>query len=207
MTTKPLKKQPKQKRSQDVVEAILEAATRILSEKSLQETSTNRIADTAGVGIGSIYDYFPDKKSIAVALIDKRLGNTLEKLETLLKGSAKSLPELVELSVDFIETHFLKNRIFLREIFLLAPESGRMEALFLHRFRAIEMLQQVLVDDFQKDPEWAQRKAFLLMNSLMGLLDGAIMAEEFPFKIENFKTDLQRMMKSILEIDTKAEPL
>ncbi len=199
MESKPLKKQPKQKRSQDVVDAILEAATRILSEKTLQSTTTNRIADTAGVGIGSVYDYFPDKKSIAIALIDRRLEKTLNALEELLNQPQLTLPELIDQSFEFIDDHFWSKRAFLRQIFILAPESGRMDSLFQHRFQATLLLQKTLVEKYQKDPVWAEQKAFILMNSVMGVLDGSIITEHFPFESESLKKDLKQMVRAILE--------
>ncbi|MGZ3692452.1 MAG: TetR/AcrR family transcriptional regulator, partial [Pseudobdellovibrio sp.] len=68
-----MKKQPKQERSQAIVESILEAATRVLSISKLSQMTTNKLADVAGVSIGSLYDYFPNKNDIVVTLMDKRM--------------------------------------------------------------------------------------------------------------------------------------
>lgn len=51
-----------------MVEVILEATARVLVRHGYAETNTNLIAKTAGVGIGSVYQYFPNKDSIIVAL-------------------------------------------------------------------------------------------------------------------------------------------
>lgn len=63
-----MKRQPKQARSQQIVTAVLDGATRILSTAPLKSVTTNRIAEVAGVGIGSLYDYFANKNSIVTAL-------------------------------------------------------------------------------------------------------------------------------------------
>tara|TARA_B100000315_G_scaffold260516_1_gene322528 strand:+ start:2434 stop:3123 length:690 start_codon:yes stop_codon:yes gene_type:complete len=59
-----LKKQPRQARSKATVEAILEAATRILVSSGYSAATTNAIAQQAGVSIGSLYEYFPGKEAI-----------------------------------------------------------------------------------------------------------------------------------------------
>ena len=71
MTRKPLKRKPKQSRSMATVEAIVEAAAQILQQQNYQETTTNRIAEHAGVSIGSIYQYFRDKNGIYEAVLDR----------------------------------------------------------------------------------------------------------------------------------------
>ena len=67
------RKLAKQERSKFTVDAILEAATRIFRKSQLTETSTNKIAELAGVSIGTLYQYFPNKESLAVSLIDLHL--------------------------------------------------------------------------------------------------------------------------------------
>ncbi|MGC4952267.1 TetR/AcrR family transcriptional regulator [Actinomadura citrea] len=76
---------PSQDRSRRTVERILEAATRVLSEHGYDGASTNRIAKAAGVGNGSLYQYFPNKDAIVIAVLDRfadrladRLGEEIE---------------------------------------------------------------------------------------------------------------------------------
>ena len=66
-----LKKTPQQERSRAMVGSILEATTRILSTRALRETTTNQIAALAGVGIGSLYQYFQSKEAIAECLLGR----------------------------------------------------------------------------------------------------------------------------------------
>ena len=55
-----LRKSPAQSRSRATVEAILDAAAHILVTQGFAAASTNRIAEKAGVSIGSLYQYFPN---------------------------------------------------------------------------------------------------------------------------------------------------
>ena len=63
-STYSLRKHPRQRRSVATVTAILDAAARILTETGYATASTNRIAERAGVSIGSLYEYFPGKEAI-----------------------------------------------------------------------------------------------------------------------------------------------
>ncbi|MES2055969.1 MAG: helix-turn-helix domain-containing protein, partial [Pseudomonadota bacterium] len=55
------RKQPKQARSTDLVAAILEAAVQVLAKEGAQRFTTVRVAEKAGVSVGSLYQYFPNK--------------------------------------------------------------------------------------------------------------------------------------------------
>lgn len=63
-----LKKIPKQARAIATVEAILDTAAQILISEGYAPASTNRIAERAGVSIGSLYEYFPSKEAIFAEL-------------------------------------------------------------------------------------------------------------------------------------------
>lgn len=63
------RKIPRQARSQETVEAILEATARILEEKGVEAANTNKIAARAGVSVGSLYQYFPGKEAIFAELV------------------------------------------------------------------------------------------------------------------------------------------
>lgn len=72
----PYRKVPGQARSAATVEAILEATARILQDDGIDALNTNAIAHLAGVSIGTLYQYFADKKSILIALARRELDFT-----------------------------------------------------------------------------------------------------------------------------------
>jgi AcrR family transcriptional regulator len=65
------RKNPRQRRSEFTREVILEAAARVLSKKSLEGFNTNYVAEIAGVSIGTLYQYFPNKESLIAVLIER----------------------------------------------------------------------------------------------------------------------------------------
>lgn len=63
-----MKKVPRQARSKATVNSIIQACSHILVEDGYQALTTNKIANVAGVGIGSLYEYFPGKEAIVAAM-------------------------------------------------------------------------------------------------------------------------------------------
>ena len=72
----PYRKKPEQARSTATVEAIFEATARILQNQGIDALNTNAIARLAGISIGTLYQYFADKKSILIALARRELDFT-----------------------------------------------------------------------------------------------------------------------------------
>ena len=67
------RKIPKQKRSKATVDAILEATAQLLLTAGISGLTTNKVAEKAGVSIGSLYQYFPNKNSLIAALIENHV--------------------------------------------------------------------------------------------------------------------------------------
>src|SRR5215470_12874759 len=65
------RKQASQERSRSTVDALVGATARILLKEGYDQASTNRIAEVAGVSIGSLYQYFPSKEALVAAVIDR----------------------------------------------------------------------------------------------------------------------------------------
>ena len=67
------RKLPQQERARATIDAILTATARILVKEGFDRASTNRIAEEAGVSVGSLYQYFPGKEALVAALIERHL--------------------------------------------------------------------------------------------------------------------------------------
>ncbi len=82
------RKRPRQARSRATVDAIVDAAARILVEGGWDAFSTNRVAERAGVSVGSLYQYFPNKEALLaelqgrhVALLERGLEETMDRVQ------------------------------------------------------------------------------------------------------------------------------
>jgi AcrR family transcriptional regulator len=92
-----LRKQPRQARSRDTVKAILKAAAQVFASRGYAGTTTNHVAARAGVSIGSLYEYFPSKDALLVALADDHISEGQAILEEVWAGihTCRDMQEVV----------------------------------------------------------------------------------------------------------------
>ena len=96
-----LRKRPRQARAEATFDAIVEAAARILTDEGAGRLTTNRIATRAGVSVGSLYQYFPDKRSIVRALLERELARAEALRPAVLDDAARDAAERVRAGVDW----------------------------------------------------------------------------------------------------------
>jgi AcrR family transcriptional regulator len=104
MARRPLvkpRKDASQERSRATVDALLEATARILVREGFDRASTNRIADVAGVSIGSLYQYFPSKEALVAAVVER---HQWEIMQSARKDLAVILAQPVETAMRGIVT-------------------------------------------------------------------------------------------------------
>ncbi|SFI40237.1 TetR/AcrR family transcriptional regulator [Bradyrhizobium sp. Gha] len=125
--TKPRKK-ASQERSRATVDALVEATARILVREGFEKTSTNRIAEVAGVSIGSLYQYFPGKEALVAAVIDRHN----EEIMALVRAALVEVAEMpIEKAVRrlvtvAIEAHRIRpelHRVLAEQI----PRAGKLD--------------------------------------------------------------------------------
>ena len=199
---KTLKKEAKQERSKQIVTSILDGATRVLSAIPLSEATTKKIAEIAGVGIGSLYDYFPDKKSIAVSLIDRRIKESIQDFSDILKNpNHHSVEEKAEAVTQYLISEFTAKRKFLREIFILAPESGRVETIFYSRLELVARVEEYLITaQPNQDKKKIKEKSFLCVHAVLGIIEGYILHEPVVVSSETLARTIKNNIVAILEI-------
>lgn len=82
------RKQPSQERSRQTVAAVLEAAAQVFSSVGYGAATTARIAERAGVSVGSLYQFFSNKEALLVALGERHVERTHARLERALDDEA-----------------------------------------------------------------------------------------------------------------------
>lgn len=129
-----LRKTPKQARAKATVEAVLDAGARILVEDGYAASNTNRIAETAGISIGSLYEYFPGKEAIFAEL---RRREGMKTYHQLMKEPRPTTPDT---ALPHLATTYIARFRDDREL-LVALENE------VPRFTIAE-LEQAVMDDF-----------------------------------------------------------
>src|SRR4051794_4110600 len=131
MARRPLVKPRKtatQERSRATVAALVEATARILVSEGFDKASTNRIAEVAGVSVGSLYQYFPSKEALVLAVIERHNREVMEVVEGVLDDLA-SLP-LEQAVHRLVATAIDAHRVDPKLHYVLSeqiPRTGRLE--------------------------------------------------------------------------------
>ncbi|MGQ0505178.1 MAG: TetR/AcrR family transcriptional regulator [Myxococcaceae bacterium] len=93
------RKLPVQRRARETVEAILTAAAQLLVAEGYDRASTNRVAQRAGVSIGSLYQYFPSKEALVAALVERHSERMMATLSNALTVTGGASPEALTRAV------------------------------------------------------------------------------------------------------------
>ena len=201
------RKQPRQARSKRMVRALLDATAKVLVEEGWSAASTNRVADVAGVSVGSLYQYFPNKESLVLTLAREHgeaqvqlLAQALEEVsdlpiqDTIARYVSANLaahrqdPQLhVHLTASVL-AHGLSS---IHELHGLARPMVRQ---YLERFR-----HQLAVSDLDT-------ATFLLVTTVEAAIHGAIL--EDPSRIEDvaFERELVALVCRYLGVDLPTRP-
>lgn len=159
-----MRKLPAQARSKATIDALLVAAARILIEMGYDKASTNKIAERAGVGIGSLYEYFPGKEAIFAEVRrreDYRLFDLI--MSRPEPGSVKALLELhSSIYLEFVRSNLALHTALINDVPQFAVDQ---EDLPFYRdytpwvadFLSRHQDELVQVEDIQKTAEFTNR--------------------------------------------------
>lgn len=197
-TPKRLLRQAKQSRSKATVNAIVEAAARILADDGWQGVNTNAIAKRAGVSVGSVYEYFPDKQAILAVIIDRHLAGGEAMLADAANGlvGRMAIDDIVSALVfGFIRLHQDNPRLhrsLASEVPISAAQRERIAAL---RSKIVALVADVLSEHVDE----AELKATLLVDTADALTHRWIVDEVgLPASADIMVAQASKMLKGYL---------
>ena len=144
------RKKPVQRRSRVTVEQLLAAAAQVFETLGYAGGTTNRIAERAGVSVGTLYQYFPSKEAVAVALLEGHIEETNRKLHEWVGHMVSKQHGLREAMEDYV-----------RGVMEVHEARPRLQHMLLEETPLPERLHQVLLG--------AEREAIDAMAGLLRL--------------------------------------
>jgi AcrR family transcriptional regulator len=102
-----MRKEPRQARSRATVASVVEAGARILGKRGWAGFTTNEVAEVAGVSIGSLYQYFPNKHALIEAILHRHMDDCLAVMRETTSQSDPILKFVEHLVDDMISVHTL----------------------------------------------------------------------------------------------------
>jgi AcrR family transcriptional regulator len=190
---------PTQERARHTVDVILEAVLRILRQDGADAVTTNRVAQVAGVSIGSVYQYFPDKRAIYAALherhiaeVDRVIGRTLvEYAKADLKTVAGALYDAI------VDTH-LRDQAGWALLMSEVPHRSQNTPQFAERISGI--LQLVVSSRIRKlSSSQLEETVFILAHLFDALSHAAALWRPAQVSIETAKKQGMRAIVAYIE--------
>jgi AcrR family transcriptional regulator len=162
------KKVPQQPRARLTFDSILDASARILEERGYDALTTNGVAAVAGVAVGGVYAYFPNKESIVAELVRRTLAGLLEEVERVFTDAAKvkERAEAVEQLVRQCARVLARRRKLLRVIFEQVPFVSTMDEIKAFPLKLFEIAwrsRAITKPDVGEDNERARAYLYLMI--------------------------------------------
>lgn len=197
-----VRKFPRQRRSKETVAVLLQATARVLASDGYARTSTNRIAEVAGVSIGTIYQYFPNKDALVLAVAQEHAGAMVALLEST---GARFLGGDIAAAVhDFVRgmiaAHTMDPALHLalvQQVLHLGVDALRETQ---ERARAlVQALLEARREELRVgDPAIA---AFLLVTTAESAIHAALFEQPALLADPRFATELSRLLLRYLGVD------
>lgn len=195
------RKSPKQSRSKALVDSIFEATVRILPKVGSRQITTKKIADIAGVSVGSLYQYFPNKEAVLMSVMDTVMTAQAHKIQKKIddvRGS--TMEEFTAAMIDLGLEQFLGDRFKMREIFMQAPELGKVPSMYKLRQSFVE---KFAVEMKRYKPgfenEEYTRVSFIAVNSVMGIVQTMLYDDQQNYSIKELSAELKIMLDGYFE--------
>ncbi|MDQ8732764.1 TetR/AcrR family transcriptional regulator [Bradyrhizobium sp. LHD-71] len=189
-----MRKSPTQARATQTVDAILEAATQILQSDGEERLTTNRIAERAGVSIGSLYQYFADKEAIVEAIAERERSKIVATIvKSLSEVEAADSESAVREVVRTLVGAFARRRRARRIVVMMmlrrwqnAPDKGADE------------VAQFLVSAAARGKSANARvmtpvAAFVLTRAMVGAIRAAVLENSPYLESQEFEDELVRL--------------
>ena len=168
-----LRKTPSQARSAWTVDLILQAAAQVLEARGEDELTTKSVAERAGVSIGTLYQYFPNRDAILVALADREAQRIGERMRMLINSDPRNREDPARSMVKALIRSYAGRRGARRQFALMVSMTGKSGGSLLRKEIA-EILGQTW-DRYHTagGPTINKVYAYAMVNAIVGVLQAA----------------------------------
>ena len=194
------RKRPRQERARLTFDSIVEAADQLITSGA--ESTTNHIAERAGVSIGTLYQYFPDRDSILATMIERDIRAMSQRLIAKLAQPAENtLQALSDAMVDALIDEYRSRPTYYARVIPDVSRLERMGYLEQESARATQMIHATLAMQeahHPMDDETRQVVSFIAARMVNSAVHSAVMERPELLESEIFVRELKRLASSYL---------
>lgn len=186
------RRRPCQGRSVMTVDAILEASATLFARDGFDAASTTRIAEYAGVSVGSLYEYFPSKDALAAQLLKRHCDKMLKQFARSFKdANGQGIEKVAEALVDAVHSAYAVDTPLHR---VLLEQMGRVSKPH-HISRVSLAIVDLLETALKECGEPIQRPGVRLAAFMVESVIESLTHRSIQYAPEVFETDLRHELK------------
>jgi AcrR family transcriptional regulator len=141
------KKLPSQERSRATFEALVDACAWVLCARGFQATTTNHVAERAGVNVASLYEYFPGKDALVAQVAERLVERVLGRLQADLARVMATPPErAMRLWIELVYQAVAREHVLVAVFRQQVPYTGQLPAVRALGARLLEFSRQMQGD-------------------------------------------------------------
>ena len=212
MTRKPpaapadaMRKAPVQERAQRTIEAIFEATAQVVESDGEAALTTNKVASRAGVSIGTLYQYFPSKEAIVLAMSQRERRRVMDELQAMMGRAVEEKRDPQDVVRELVRT--------LVESFSAGPRLRRAMVRKVWKMDHYEHIKQALREAAERNAMMLSRVAdprlrppnpvmmFVATRAVMGAIRNASLEDSPLLGTREFEDELVRMVWGLLRAD------
>ncbi|HXZ01475.1 MAG TPA: TetR/AcrR family transcriptional regulator [Stellaceae bacterium] len=187
---------PHQARARDTVETIFEAAIRILRREGLDALNTNHIAETAGISVGTLYGYFPNKQAILVAMARRELEKTEASIRAAIARSASGT-EAARAAIRALIRGFGGQNSLRRDLLQAMVVNGHYAELARPAENFARLMLKAAPGQFANmSVGLTEPQAFVLTRALVGVIRAAVFENSTWMGTDALEDELVRLAQS-----------
>ena len=194
------RKSPRQSRSQATVEAILQAAAHILIKDGYQAFNTNHVVQRAGVSIGSLYQYFPNKDALIAELKLQHVAKTKDAIDDLEFSPDRPLTDIIS---QIVRNHIALHKVDPELHHVLSEQVARLGGLDRQDKMLTEIQDKVLwmlnTHSSTKSLKYPKLVMLMTVTTVEAVTHNAMLNNRELLDTDLFQTELIRMILTFIE--------
>jgi AcrR family transcriptional regulator len=200
-----MRKIPTQERAQRTIAAIFEATAQIVESEGEAALTTNKVAQKAGFSIGTLYQYFPSKEAIVLAMSERERRRVMDEMQAIMSRAVREKRDLKAVLREVVRT--------MVESFATGPRLRRAMVRMVWRMDHYESITQTMREAAERnalamaqlnDPALRPPNPvmmFVATRALMGVLRNAAIENSPLLGTREFEDELVRMLWGLLKKD------
>jgi AcrR family transcriptional regulator len=202
------RKTPVQARSAVTVEAISEATIQVLLSPGTDRLTTTRVAERAGVSVGTLYQYYPNKQSLLFAVLEDHLDKVSAAVEAACEhAGGKPLAEMVKEVVEAFVDAKMERTDISTALYRIAAEVGGLalvKRMGQRSQKALEAMLRTAPDAVLRQEKFAIQMMF---SAMAGATRSVLETGASPAMVRNLRNHLVLLCQSYMSALAKPHPL